>query len=409
MATCRFPAALEILRRARAIDGYERAPRVMSTWWAVGRHAVRTGLRAAWSFPLFATDMKVHAVDLTGDGRIAVSGGGDRTIRLWNVQAGACLRELRGHGGAVGSVCLSSDGQWVLSSSQDGTIRLWEAGTGTCWSVLTVTRWSMGESLPVRFSADGRRAVLGVGRIPLWDLETGDLTRELAVQDGTRSEDLTVGYDDLAIGDDGRLAATTTYFGLQLWDVHSGRVVRDLRNGFGLNAGQVSLSADGQLALTAGQDGLWLWHIATGDVIWTVDDPDSRLNTVRMTADGRFAVTGGSWSYMVVRDVSTGRPVRVLDGHERGVSGFALTPDGRFLLASSIYGLRLWELDWELDAREAADWDDGAAPFLEAFLRRHGPQWTSRDFDGLLRRLQDVGYGWLRADGVRAHLDRMTT
>jgi WD40 repeat protein/serine/threonine protein kinase len=408
MAADRLPAALELLRQARAIDGYERASRVMSAWWALGRRAVRTGLRAAWSSTLFGGDTTVNAVDLTGDGRLAVSGG-DGTIRLWDVQAGTCLRELPGHGCEVGSVCLSADGQRVLSSSRDGTIRLWETGSGACLRVLTATRWPMSESLPVRFSADGRHAVIGIDRLPLWDLETGDLTRELAVPDGTHTADLSVGYDDLAIGDDCRLAATTTYSGLRLWDLRGGRVTHDLASGFGSKAGQVSLSTDGRLALTGGQNGLQLWDIATGNVIWTVNGPETRLNTVRMTADGRFAVTGGIWSYPVVRDVHTGRPVRVLDGHERGVRGFALTPDGRFLLTANRDGLRLWELDWELDAREVTDWDDGAAPFLEAFLRRHSPQWTTTDFDSLLCRLQDVGYGWLRPDGVRARLDRMTT
>jgi len=67
---------------------------------------------------------------------------------------------------------------------------------------------------------------------------------------------------------------------------------------------------------------------------------------------------------------------------------------------------RRWELDWELVTREAADWDDGATPYLDVFLRRHGPQWTIDDLGVLLRRLEDAGYGWLRADGVRARLDR---
>lgn len=405
-AAGRFPAALDLLRRARAIDGYERAPRVMSAWWALGRRAVRTGVRAAWSSVLLTGDA-TGVLDLTGDGRMAVSGGNDGTIRLWDVQGGTCLRELRGHGGGVGSVCLSADGRRVLSSSRDGTIRLWEVETGACRGVLTVTRWSMGEALPVRFSADGRQAVVGADRVPLWDLETGDLTRELAVNDGTGYDDLRVGYDDLCVGEDGRLAATTTYFGLQLWDLGSGRIVRDLRSGLGTHAGRVSLSADGHRALTAGQDDLRLWNTATGELLWTIDGPENQLNTVRMTADGRFAVTGGIWSNAVVRDVRTGRGMRVLDGHERGVRGLALTPDGRFVLIAGSDGLRLWELDWELEARDAADWDDGAAPFLEAFLRRHGPRWTTRDFDVLSRRLQDVGYGWLRTDGVRTRLDRM--
>jgi hypothetical protein len=40
MAAGRFPTALDLLKRARAIDGYERAPRVMSAWWALGRRAL---------------------------------------------------------------------------------------------------------------------------------------------------------------------------------------------------------------------------------------------------------------------------------------------------------------------------------------------------------------------------------
>jgi hypothetical protein len=57
-----------------------------------------------------------------------------------------------------------------------------------------------------------------------------------------------------------------------------------------------------------------------------------------------------------------------------------------------------------LAARDAADWDDEAAPYLKALPHYRGSQWTDTDVDTLLRRLQDVGYGWPRADGVRARL-----
>jgi WD40 repeat protein len=383
----------------------------MSAWWALARRAVRTGLRAAWSSSLVTGPAKsAHAVDLTGDGRTAVSGHGDGAVRLWDLNDGTCLRALEGHEQAVGSVCLSADGRRLLSSSEDGTIRLWEVDTGTCRRVLTVARRPIDRSPPVRFSADGRQAVVGACRAPLWNLETGDLTRELAVT-GSGFDELLKGnsgvFDDLCVGDDGRLAASVTHSGLRLWDLRSGRIVRELPYRFGLGAGRLSLSADGRLVVAAGQDGLGLVHTATGEVLWTFDGPEGKLHEVRMTADGRYAVSGGPWSYPMVWDFRGGQRIRVLDGYEQGVRHLALTPDGRFVLTASRDGLRLWELDWELAARPSADWDDGAAPHLEAFLRRNGPQWTTKDFDALLRRLQDVGYGWLRADGVRARLDRM--
>jgi hypothetical protein len=104
--------------------------------------------------------------------------------------------------------------------------------------------------------------------------------------------------------------------------------------------------------------------------------------------------------------VRSGQCVRVLDGRERGALRLALTPDGRFVLAGHDEHLRLWELDWDLATRDATDWDDEAAPHLKALRHSRGSQCTDADVDTLLRRLQDVGYGWLRADSVRARLTR---
>jgi WD40 repeat protein len=108
-----------------------------------------------------------------------------------------------------------------------------------------------------------------------------------------------------------------------------------------------------------------------------------------------------------VWDVHSGQAIRILDGHERGSTCLSLTPDGRFLLSGKDDSLRLWELDWDLTAYDATDWDSGAEPYLEVFLRHHGPSWTEKDLDALLRRLQDVGYGRVRAAGVRTQLARM--
>ncbi|RKU30420.1 hypothetical protein C6497_04345 [Candidatus Poribacteria bacterium] len=57
---------------------------------------------------------------------IIVSGSGDRTIRLWDVDTGESIRTLSGHKGAVESVVFSPDGNTIASGSTDGTMILWE-------------------------------------------------------------------------------------------------------------------------------------------------------------------------------------------------------------------------------------------------------------------------------------------
>jgi WD40 repeat protein len=403
MAAERFPAALDLLRQARAVEAHERAPRVMSAWWRLGRRAVRTGLRAAWSSRAWHVG-ETSAVDLSGDGRIAVSGGRDGTVRLWDVESGNCLRVLVGHEGAVRSVRLSADGRRLLSSSQDGKVRLWDVDTGACRQILTVdARVYQDDALSVRFGADDRQVVVAGpdATIRLWDPHTGGPPREVRSLYGAHIK-------EVGLGDDGGLAAVRMSSQVVLWDLNRGHVVHHLKGRSVLTDEAGALSADGRLALVGDfNGGIRVHDTSTGGIIRTFGAPErGGFHTLRMTADGRFAVSGGYRSYMAVWDVHTGRCIRVLDGHERGVYHVVLTPDGRFVLAGYEGRLRLWELDWDLAAQEAADWDDGAAPYLDAFLRRHGPRWTDTDVDGLVRRLQDVGYGWLRADGVRAHLDR---
>ena len=41
----------------------------------------------------------VTSVALSGDGRYIVSGSGDRTVAVWDLQTGARLHELTGHQG----------------------------------------------------------------------------------------------------------------------------------------------------------------------------------------------------------------------------------------------------------------------------------------------------------------------
>jgi hypothetical protein len=94
----------------------------------------------------------------------------------------------------------------------------------------------------------------------------------------------------------------------------------------------------------------------------------------------------------------------------------------------------MWELDWDYEFPGWDDWDEGVRPYLETFLTLHTPysaappadylpseheiraaltrggppSWTDADFQQLISELGDRGYGWLRPEGVRRELKKMT-
>ncbi|MFX7784613.1 hypothetical protein ABTJ92_20545, partial [Acinetobacter baumannii] len=67
----------------------------------------------------------VLRVELTSDGRWAVSGGPDKIMRLWDVATGKEVRKFEGHTDACGGL-FTPDGKRLLSYSNDRTMRLWD-------------------------------------------------------------------------------------------------------------------------------------------------------------------------------------------------------------------------------------------------------------------------------------------
>src|SRR5262249_15124623 len=63
--------------------------------------------------------------------RLIMSGGSwDPTIRIWDVNKREQLRAMTGHGGLIDSLDLSANGRIAISGSGDGTLRLWSLVTG---------------------------------------------------------------------------------------------------------------------------------------------------------------------------------------------------------------------------------------------------------------------------------------
>ena len=60
------------------------------------------------------------------------TGSSDKTVRLWDVQTGECVRIFIGHRSMVLSLAMSPDGRYMASGDEDGTIMMWDLSTARC-------------------------------------------------------------------------------------------------------------------------------------------------------------------------------------------------------------------------------------------------------------------------------------
>jgi len=100
----------------------------------------------------------IESLTYSSDGTFLVSGGRDKTIKLWDVQTGGVVKTLCGHTNWVHSVSISADYTTIASGDVDRAICLWNVRTGSCSTIrdcaITVT-FSPKNSNLLLLSGDG--------------------------------------------------------------------------------------------------------------------------------------------------------------------------------------------------------------------------------------------------------------
>ena len=66
----------------------------------------------------------VRSCCFSPDGRLAVSGSDDKTVRIWDVATRQCIRVYDDHSGYVNTVAFHPDGTCVASAGTDNAIKV---------------------------------------------------------------------------------------------------------------------------------------------------------------------------------------------------------------------------------------------------------------------------------------------
>lgn len=121
-----------------------------------------------------------HGLALSADGRIVVSAGADKTVKMWDWATGKLVRVLQGNTAPIWAIAVTPDGRYAISASLDRTLRIWELATGRLVRTLEGhDDWVTG----VAITPDGRSIISSSQdtTLAIWDLHSGDRIAQIAV------------------------------------------------------------------------------------------------------------------------------------------------------------------------------------------------------------------------------------
>ena len=425
--------AAEIISRTREEEDLNKNEELLRFWSSLYKFLPRIGISDVWETnSLEGHTGQVLDLSIGKDCRTVLSGSADRTMRMWDIESGRCLQVFKGHSKEVNSVFLGNNGLYALSGSADCTIKLWDLASGSCRKTYEGHTDSVS---CVLMTSDGRYLISGSGgtdsTIRLWESSTGRCLRTLSGQGST--------VNSLSLSIDGRyLLSGGSNKSLILWDLAEGKVLRSFHGHEGPVL-KVFLSRDGRFAFSGSGDALdrrkdrvIQWDVTIGKSRRVFSGHQGGISALDLTGDNRFLFTGGGDKQIHGWDTTTGRKLLSLQAHDLKVTAIALSKDTRYFISSSLdKKVKIWYVDWKLAGEIPQDlWDEGARPFLDAFLtlhtpyggelppdsypsedqitqalgRRGEPLWSLEDFEELMNNLACAGYGWLQPGIIRRKL-----
>ena len=356
------------------------------------------------------------SISLSPDGRFAMSGGQDKTVRLWDVATGREVRVFQGHLDNVVSVSFSPDGRFALSADWSGVVKLWELSTGQEIRTFKGNQYSRS----VSFSSDRRRVLLaGLNSVEIWETFTGQKLQTFDVKTSTFGSpvildgsghyllygddqvinlfDLSTGVlkqtfeghtgyvSSLALSPNGKhILSGGSDNTVRLWDAQTGSVIKVFKGHTDKIIG-VSFSPDGQFALSGDSDVINLWDISTGVKLRTFQKHyayDRR--TMAFSPDGKLLLSSGS-NEISLFEVATGKVLRNFKGNVAYRNSFAVSYDGQHALSSTSRdnSIRLWDLSTGTVARVFQR--DGDSKITSLAFSRDGKYVLSGGYDKTIR------------------------
>lgn len=210
---------------------------------------------------------------ITHDNQSVIAASSSNNLYVWDLNSGRVRHTLTGHADKVCAVDVSKiSSRHVVSAAYDRTIKVWDLLKGYC----TNTMIFHSNCNALCFSMDGQTIFSGHvdGNLRLWDIQTGKLLSEVVAH--------SLAVTSLSLSRNGNVVLTSGRDNLHnLFDVRSLEVSSTLRaagNRVASNWSRSCISPDGNHVAAGSADGsVYIWSTSKADIVSTLKEHTSSI------------------------------------------------------------------------------------------------------------------------------------
>lgn len=228
------------------------------------------------SFSRFSDD--AYSGRFRKDGKLVVAGDKTGTVKVFDVQSKAMLRQVKRHTAAVRSTCWTSDGLSMLSASDDRSVKQWDLATS---------------EIVWESSAPGSSSSSSLGSNSSSSSSSG---RNLGHADYVRAVDANPVSPSV-------FASGCYDHAVRLWDARQPHAVLEMSHGKPVE--HVMMTASGALLLSAGGNELKIWDLAAGRLLHTFCNHQKNITSLCMDGSGGRILSAGLDGHVKVYSLQT--------------------------------------------------------------------------------------------------------
>jgi WD40 repeat protein len=331
---------------------------------------------------LSATAGDMQTVAFSPDGTKVLTGS--KTVRLWSMTSDDPQQQTIFTPAGVSAFALSPDGKIIIAGDVGGNINLWNLATKQLIFPLFKNNYDV---KAVAYSPDGKMVAFAIegdlnnSKFGVFDTTTGTMIKSF------NTESLQPYLVNLTFSSDSKMLFAALHDDTaRLWDIASGKVLREFNGNDPLNHGFFSYSPDGKFLsidggmiwwdISAGEqiklpdemkgnksvfsdDGsliafmnnqgqpIAVWNVSTRQIVNRVGGSNNQVTSMAISTDNKLLLTGNQDNAVRLWEISTGRLLRVYSGHTAAVTSVAFLPGGQKIITGSMDGtIRTWITDY---------------------------------------------------------------